>query len=135
MARVLVIDDDELFVKLMVLALKQRGHEVECALDGDAGYRVFNASHFDAVVCDIVMPEKEGVETIQQMRRDRPDLGVVAISGGLRLGSRSNIDVLDVIEKLGADVTVKKPFQMAALCTAVEDALAVHRSPSAAPRA
>ena len=135
MARVLVIDDDELFVKLMVLALKQRGHNVESALDGEAGYRLFGATDFDAVVCDIVMPEKEGIETIQQMRRDRPTLGIVAISGGLHLGHSSSIDVLDVVEKLGADVSLKKPFQMSALCQAVEGALAAHTWSAAIKRA
>lgn len=132
MARVLVIDDDEVFVKLMVLALKQRGHEVESALDGAAGQTLFKASAFDAVVCDIVMPEREGIETIQEMRSQRPDVGIVAISGGLYLGHKSNIDVLDVIEKLGADITVKKPFQMSALCQEVDDAIAAHKQTSAA---
>ena len=134
MPRVLVIDDDEVFVKLMVLALKQRGHEVEYALDGEAGYRAFKASDFDAVICDIVMPEREGIETIQQMRNDRPSLGIVAISGGLRLSDRESIDVLQVVEKLGADISIKKPFQMSALYQAVDDAIAIHNALPATAR-
>lgn len=122
MARVLVIDDDELLVKLMVHALTRRDHDVAFAHDGEAGARLFDDGHFDAVVCDIVMPEREGVETIQHMRRARPDLGIVAVSGGL--GSRANIDVLEFVEKLGADITIKKPFQMSALSDAVDQAIA-----------
>ena len=123
MARVLVIDDDALFVKLMVHTLKQRGHEVEFALDGLAGSRAFESSPFDVVVCDIVMPEQEGVETIKTMRRNRPEVGIVAISGGLSLGNSSNIDVLHIAGQLGADVTLKKPFQLSELAGAVEAAL------------
>jgi len=133
MARVLVIDDDELLVKLMVHALSRRGHQVAFALDGDAGARAFDETHFDAVVCDIVMPEKEGVETIQHVRRGRPDLGIVAVSGGL--GSRAGIDVLDFVEKLGADITIKKPFQMSALCDAVDQAIAARAQAVKAARA
>jgi len=122
MARVLVIDDDELLVKLMVHALTRRGHDVAFAHDGEAGALLFDHGHFDAVVCDIVMPEREGLETIQHMRRARPDLGIVAVSGGL--GGCANIDVLEFVEKLGADITIKKPFQMSDLSDAVEQAIA-----------
>jgi DNA-binding response OmpR family regulator len=133
MARVLVIDDDELIVKLMVHALSRRGHQVAFALDGEAGVRAFDGSPFDAVVCDIVMPEKEGVETIQHMRRARTDLGIVAVSGGM--GSRAGIDVLDFVEKLGADITIRKPFQMSALCDAVDQAIAARATAVKAARA
>ena len=127
MARVLVIDDDQLFVKLMVHSLKQRGHEVEFALDGATGARTFAKSHFDAVVCDIVMPEQEGVQTIKQMRAHRPDAVIVAISGGLNFSHASNIDVLDIAGKLGADVTLKKPFQLSELAAALNASLAARQ--------
>lgn len=124
MARVLIIDDDELFIKLMVHALKQRGHEVEFALDGLAGSRMFEASRYDAVVCDIVMPEQEGVETIKMMRRQRPEVGIVAISGGLSLSHTTNIDVLHIAGQFGANMTLKKPFQLSDLTAAVDSVLA-----------
>jgi CheY-like chemotaxis protein len=124
MARVLLIDDDELFIKLMMHALKQRGHEVEFALDGLAGSRMFAAAHYDVVVCDIVMPEQEGVETIKIMRRQRPDVGIVAISGGLSLSHTTNIDVLHIAGQFGANMTLKKPFQLSDLTTAVDTVLA-----------
>lgn len=124
MARILIIDDDELFIKLMVHALKQRGHEVEFALNGLAGCRMFAASEFDVVVCDIVMPEQEGVETIKIIRRSRPDVGIVAISGGLSLSHTTNIDVLHIAGQFGANTTLKKPFQLAELTAAVDSLLA-----------
>ena len=135
MAQILIIDDDELFVKLMVHALKQRGHDVSFALDGLAGMRAFANGSFDAVVCDIVMPEQEGVETIKAMRRQRPNVGIVAISGGLSFGQASNIDVLHIAGQLGADVTLKKPFQLSELAAAVDQALSTPRSQSTAARA
>jgi DNA-binding response OmpR family regulator len=135
MPRILVIDDDALFVKLMVHTLKQRGHEVEFALDGLAGSRAFAEAEFDAVVCDIVMPEQEGVETIKAMRRQRPAVAIVAISGGLSLGQASNIDVLHIAGQLGADVTLKKPFQLSELVAAVDQALNIRRSQQTAASA
>lgn len=124
MARILVIDDDELFVKLMVHALERRGHDVVFAHDGDEGLRLFSSSHFEAVVCDIVMPEKEGVETIGQLRSARADVGIIAVSGGLNAGGGGKLDVLAFARKLGADITLKKPFQMPALCEAVDVVIA-----------
>lgn len=128
MARVLIIDDDNLFVKLMVHALTQRGHEVEFALDGLAGSKAFAASRFDVVVCDIIMPEQEGVETIKAMRRQQPDIGIVAISGGLSIARDTNLDVLKIAGQFGADVTLKKPFQLSELSAAVDKALNFDRS-------
>lgn len=135
MARVLVIDDDRLFVKLMVQALERRGHELAFAHDGEEGMRAFASSHFDAVVCDIVMPEKEGVETIRHLRSARSDVGIVAVSGGLNVGGAGVIDVLDFVSKLGADITIKKPFQLTTLCDAVELAIAHRNRPASAARA
>jgi DNA-binding response OmpR family regulator len=130
-ARVLIIDDDELFIKLMVHALKQRGHDVEFALDGLAGSRMFEASQYDIVICDIVMPEQEGVETIKIMRRARPDVGIIAISGGLSLSHTTNIDVLHIAGQLGANATLKKPFQLSDLMATVDSILSKTLSGSA----
>jgi DNA-binding response OmpR family regulator len=131
MARILVIDDDQLFVKLMVRTLEQRGHEVAFALDGSTGERMFSEASYDAVVCDIVMPEQEGVQTIRHIRTRRPDIGIVAISGGLSFGHTGNVDVLDIADKFGADVTLKKPFQLPELAAAVDQVLA-KRTPAQA---
>lgn len=133
MSRVLVIDDDELFCKLMVHALTQHGHEVDHATNGLKGSAKFASTAYDAVVCDIVMPEQEGVETIRAMRRQRPDVGIVAISGGLARGAGKALDVLMIAERLGADTTISKPFQPSALVAAVESVIASRRV--GAPRA
>jgi CheY-like chemotaxis protein len=133
MSRILVIDDDELFIKIMVHALTQRGHEVDFALDGLEGSKKFAATTYDAVVCDIVMPEQEGVKTITSMRRARPDVGIVAISGGLTKFGGKSIDILEIAERLGADRTLNKPFQLSELAKVVDEAIAARRPE--APRA
>ncbi len=135
MARILVIDDDQVFVKLMVHALQQRGHEVEFATDGVTGSCAFACSPFDAVVCDMVMPEQEGMQTIREMRVQRPDVAIIAISGGLRFNRDASIDILAIAGKLGADATLKKPFQLSELAAAVEHALSLRRSVQSATRA
>ena len=122
MARILVIDDDEVFVDVMVHALEERGHAVTFALDGLAGTRAFTAQPFDAVICDLVMPNQEGLETIRHMRRERPCIAIVAVSGGLPRAPQ--IDVLNLASKFGADQTLRKPFKPSQLGTAVDAALA-----------
>lgn len=127
MSRILVIDDDELFIKLMVHALTQRGHEVDFALDGLEGSKKFVENTYDAVVCDIVMPEQEGVKTITSMRRARSDVAIVAISGGLTKFGGKSIDILEIAERLGADRTLNKPLQLSELAKVVDEAIAARR--------
>ena len=123
MARVLVIDDDELFVKLMCHSLKQKGHAVEFALDGQKGWKAFCEGSFDIVVCDIVMPEQEGIETIKRIRKLNPDVGIIAVSGGLSRSATTKFDVLDIVTKLGANATLRKPFPLSELASCVERVL------------
>ena len=121
--RILVIDDDRLFVTLMVHTLKQQGHEVEYTLDGLSGARNFAEKTFDAVVCDLIMPDQDGIATIEEIRFNRPDVAIVAISGGVEKGGSTNWQNLSSAKWLGADAILKKPFAMPALVHAVESAV------------
>ncbi len=121
--RILVIDDDEFFVKLMSHALQKNRHVVEFSLDGLAGARHFEDKRFDAVICDLVMPEQDGIETIREIRLASPDVAIVAISGGAPSGEAVSFNRLSSAHWLGADVTLKKPFSMPALVSAVEEAV------------
>ena len=121
--RILVIDDDAFFVKLMAHALQKNGHVVEYSLDGLAGARHFEDKCFDAVICDLVMPEQDGIETIREIRFASPDVAIVAISGGAPTGEAISFNRLSSAHWLGADVTLKKPFSMPALVSAVEEAV------------
>ena len=135
MARVLVIDDDSLLVQVITRTLETRGYEVASATDGEAGMRMFQQSSYDVVLCDLVMPRQEGLQTIQQLRGSSPNVAIVAISGGLSMGAAASIDILEIAGKFGADVTLRKPFQMSTVAEAIESAMARHRPGAVAARA
>jgi len=80
---------------------------VPIASDGVRGLRMFRSEQPDLVITDIIMPEKEGIETIREIRGDCPDAKIIAISGGGRIG---NMDFLKVAEKVGASEIIAKPF-------------------------
>ena len=120
MARILIIDDEESVRVTLSLALESDGHTVVVAVNGEEGMREFRETPADVVITDILMPNKEGIETIMDLRKVRPNLKIIAISGG---GRMKNISFLDVAKKMGADVTLKKPFRMDVICHAVNKCL------------
>lgn len=130
--RILVIDDDEFFVKLISSALQKNGHVVEFSLNGFAGARQFTDKRFDAVICDLIMPEQDGIETIREIRFASPDVAIVAISGGSPKGESKSFNTLSSAHWLGADVSLKKPFSIPALVSAVEEAVRKQWSKTAA---
>jgi DNA-binding NtrC family response regulator len=121
MQRVLVIDDDEQVRALLYEILDRAGFEVIEATNGAEGLKLYRNQPADLVITDLIMPEKEGVETILELRREFPEARVVAISGGGRNGGR---DYLPIAAQLGARRTVAKPFSRQAILEAVRDALA-----------
>ncbi len=116
MARILVIDDDALVLATLNDILDGAGHEVLTARDGVEGLATFERHACDLVVTDIIMPEKEGIEIIIELRRRRPSLPIIAISGGGRLARN---EVLAMAKKLGANEILAKPVPSAVLCAAV----------------
>lgn len=118
--RILVIDDDELVRKTIVMTLQSAHYEVVEASDGVLGMKAANQTPFDLVITDILMPNKEGIETIRELRRQENGPKIIAISGGdLRGGS-----FLEVAQKLGADRTLSKPFRPKELLVDVAKVLA-----------
>ena len=107
MARILVIDDDPDLGALLDVTLSLVGHEVLVAGDGAKGLAVLDATPVDLVIVDIFMPEKEGIETILDLRARWPTLPIIAMSGGGRSGNR---DFLGQALQLGANRAVDKPF-------------------------
>jgi len=95
---VLVIDDDEMVRRLLVQALTGANYRVIEAGDGQSGLALARENAPDLVVTDLVMPVQEGVETIMALRRDRPRLPIIAISGGV---TNSKL-YLDIAAKIGA---------------------------------
>ena len=120
MARILVIDDEELARFTLREILEGAGHEVTEARNGNEGLSFQRAQHFDLVITDIIMPEKEGVETIIEIKRDFPDLPVIGISGG---GRTRNLDFLKLAKDYGADQILPKPFSESQLLDMVKEVL------------
>lgn len=124
MAKILVIDDSEDIRLLLHQALQSVGHSVVEAADGEEGIRSYREHRPDLVITDIVMPNKEGLETIMELRKEFPEVKIVAMSGGTR---GMVISFLPAAKKLGADYTLPKPFDLAEMLAIVDDALGLAR--------
>jgi DNA-binding NtrC family response regulator len=125
MAHILVIDDDGQVRFLMERWLKKAGHTAAVAADGRAGMRMVSSERPDLVITDLFMPEEDGLEFIRKLQGLRPDLPIIAISGGM---SAVSMSFLPVAEKLGAIRTFEKPVNMQELLSAVRELLG-ERSP------
>jgi len=118
MGRILIIDDDYHILKMMKKMLERAGFDVEFALNGNEGIRVFKKTPADLVICDIIMPEKEGLETIREMKRLYPNLKILAMSGGGRVSSKN---YLHTASAFGATSTIGKPFSQKQLVSTVRE--------------
>ena len=85
MARILLIDDDDSVRRALRLTLTEFGHTVIEARDGQEGLKLFPQANADLVITDIVMPEKDGIEVLIELRKKQPPVNIIAISGGGRL--------------------------------------------------
>lgn len=121
MNSVLVIDDDPVFCRIVEGILEKDGYEVTTAGDAQSGISRFGELNPDLVIVDILMPGKEGMATILELREANPDAHILAITGG---GNFAAHDVLRIAELLGADNSLKKPFEPAVLLATVKRCLA-----------
>ncbi len=121
MRKILIIDDDEQMRNLLCRAMEYAGFEVEVAENGREGQRFFEErSSFDLVITDLIMPEQEGMETITFLRKNYPEVKIIAISGGGRIGPET---YLPAALELGANRAFAKPFALDDLRTAVNELL------------
>src|SRR3990167_9313467 len=107
MKSILVIDDDAQIRQMLRQVLEREGYEVVNARDGKEGIKLYRQAPTDLIITDIIMPEKEGVETIIELKRDFPDVKIIAISGGGHIDSK---EYLNMAEKFGVLSTLSKPF-------------------------
>lgn len=121
MPKILVVDDDAMVRTTVSTILRHHGFEVDLAVNGKQGLAAFREAAPDLVITDIIMPEKEGLETIIEMRRARPAIKIIAMSGGGRVG---NSDFLRMAKSLGADAVIPKPFGPGDLLGCVKTCLA-----------
>jgi len=120
MPRILIIDDEAQIRLMLRMTFEDEGYEVVEASDGAEGIELFTCNPTDCVITDIIMPEKEGIETILELKKLDPELKIIAISGG---GKSSPDDYLAAAERLGANRTFFKPIDRAELVTAVRELL------------
>lgn len=121
MARILVIDDEANIRSLYKRILEQAGHDVREAVDGSQGTTLYRQHGDDLVITDILMPQKEAIETIMELRRDFPQVKIIAISGGGQTMCSSTC--LHLAKGLGAVKTLAKPVSRQELLNAVQEAL------------
>lgn len=118
MVNVLVIEDDDAVRFSLLEALKSMGHEVASAVNGREGMQMAQEETYDLVITDLIMPEKDGVETILELKIDQPDIKIVAMSGG-----GQNVDIMDTTYQIGADCALIKPFSLSDLSDCVRRVL------------
>ncbi|MFN4041733.1 MAG: response regulator [Brevundimonas sp.] len=116
MARILIIDDDPVLRAVVEGLLSDDGHEVCAAADGEEGLSLLRDRDIDLVVLDMLMPRKDGFETLMEIRRLRGGPRVLAISGG---GMSAPMNYLGPARTLGADDIMQKPLEPEALKAAV----------------
>lgn len=116
--RIVVIDDDGRVAETVAAMLQPMGHDVEIATNARRGIELALTTSAECVITDILMPATDGVEVIRALRQRRPDLWIVAISGGSQLMSSSMS--LDLARVMGADRVLYKPFNRSELLDAVD---------------
>lgn len=124
--RILIVDDDAGVRQVLKSMLVAAGYTVALANNGREAMERLAKEGFDLIITDLVMPEQEGIETIKLLRRDYPEVKIIAISGAF------GGDYLRIAGFLGAHRTIAKPVRMETVIRTVEEAL---RSDEPPPRA
>jgi DNA-binding NtrC family response regulator len=120
MRRILIIDDEPYILLMLKKMLERAGYEVDLASNGREGMAVFEQDSADLVITDIIMPDKEGLELILEMKKKRPELKIIAMSGGGRISPES---YLECARHFGAEKVFQKPFRQKEIVSAVKELL------------
>jgi CheY-like chemotaxis protein len=120
MERILVIDDDAQVLDAFHLVLAGEGYEVLKASNGNEGIKLYRKDPVDLIITDLIMPEKEGIETIRELTAEFPKVKIIAISGGGRIGPA---EYLPMTKMLGAKRTLAKPIGREELVRTVKEVL------------
>jgi len=120
MITILVIDDDSEYRQMIEEMLKSAGYGILGAGDGEEGLLLYREKRPDLIITDLIMPCKEGIGLIMEIKNEFPEAKIIAISGGGRSGPDT---MLRAAKVLGAQFTIKKPFERAKLLGKVEECL------------
>lgn len=116
MARILIMDDDETVRVALRTLLQKHGHDVIEAMNAIEGAKTYNQEHLDLVITDILMPERDGVEALLELRTQQPQIKTIVISGEAP-------EFLPIVEDLGANRAIAKPFKGQEVLDAVNELL------------
>jgi CheY-like chemotaxis protein len=120
MASILLIEDDDDVRMMIATVLGRAGHTVRQAENGVEGLELYRSKQADLVLTDLVMPEKEGLATIMELRRINPTVRIIAMSGGYVYDPKL---YLHMATRFGADRVLSKPFDVDALKQIIQEML------------
>ena len=131
MARILIIDDEPQIRSMLKLMLERDGYEVVEAQDGVAGIKVYRQNPADLIITDLIMPNKDGIGMIIDLKKEFPQVKIIAMSGG---GLNKPDGYLKGAKKLGAAYTLTKPIDREEMLRVVKDILKVSPLPREQPQ-
>ncbi len=120
MQRILIIDDEPHILLMLKKMLERTGYEIDLASNGKEGLDLFTRKPSDLVITDIIMPEKEGLETIREMKRMLPELKIIAMSGGGKISAENYLETAKIF---GASRIIEKPFTLQHMVDTVNELL------------
>jgi CheY-like chemotaxis protein len=130
MARILLVDDDDLVRDTVCAMLADGGHDAVQAVDGQDGILQFRRQHFDLVICDVIMPNMDGLELVRELRRLSAAVPIISMTGSFMRttgGAHLNAVYLRLCSELGATKVIAKPFRAHELLPLVQQCLGVRR--------
>lgn len=119
MANILVVDDEKNVRDMVVKMIKPLGHKLSEAENGLQAIESCRSTAFDLVITDLVMPGKHGIDLIMDLKKEFPNIPVIAISGGGGINGR--FDYLEIAKLAGVTKIMKKPFEMSDMRQAVNE--------------
>jgi DNA-binding response OmpR family regulator len=120
MARILIIDDEAMILNMLVKILEREGYETITASGGKDGIKIHRENPADLIITDLIMPEKDGLETIMELRRDFQDVKIIAMSGGGKIDPET---YLQIAKTMGAIEIITKPFDLREFLKTVQELL------------
>ena len=121
MPHIMIVDDDPAILRSLRGILEEEGHTVDEAPDGEVALIHFAGNPADLVICDVFMPNMNGIEFVMRVLEAFPEAKIVGLSGG---GFLSQGTVLEAVQKVGAVGILKKPFGIEDVIRVVDKALA-----------
>lgn len=117
MANILIIDDDAQFRTMVRQLLEEEGHHIYETCDGREALRIYREHEVELSIIDILMPNKDGLETILELKRYFPKPQIIAMSGGGRGGQQTYLEHAKIF---GAEIILNKPFDPPELFEAID---------------